>query len=178
MRALIIVPLCLAAAACSGGGEEGKVTQKAARMEAGQWETSFEVTSFRSTDKSTPVLKAAVGDKETGSACITDADGGAPPAAIFAGPGYECSYKDSYLRAGRINATLDCRRKGIDGSIMMNASGTFTGTTFEGTVDAASYLPGSGDFALTRKIGGRKTGAACPAPAPEGDAKGGGKAGG
>ena len=177
MRALIMVPLCLAAA-CSSGGEEGNSTQKAAaQMEAGQWETNFEVTSIRSTDNSTPVLKAAAGDKETGTACITAADGATPPATIFAGPGYECSYKNSYFRGGRINATLDCRREGIEGSIMMNANGNFQGSSFEGTVETASYLAGLGDFAMVRKMSGRKTGGTCQAPAPEAEEKAGGKAG-
>ncbi|HEX8222187.1 MAG TPA: DUF3617 family protein [Allosphingosinicella sp.] len=166
MRCLIIVPLCLAAA-CSGGGEEKKSEEAAAAMQAGQWEISSEVTAFRSTDKATPALKAAVGDKATGPACIEAGKEAKPPAAIFGGAGYECDYKDSYIRAGRITATLDCERDALEGKIFMTIQGTYKGDSFEGTSTATSYLSGEGDFAMDSKISGRRTGPTCAAPAEE-----------
>lgn len=168
MRALIIVPLCLAAG-CSGGEEANNSaeTAAAARMEAGQWETTFEVTALRSTDGTTPVLKTKVGDKETGPTCLAASDADAPPPALFAGPGYTCTYTNSYVRGGRINASLTCTRKGLAGQVMMMVNGRFTATSFEGTVDANSYLAGTGDFALSRKMSGRKTAATCQSGSPE-----------
>ena len=166
MRSLIIVPLCLAAA-CSGGGGEEKKTEEAAAatMQAGQWEISSEVTAFRSTDKATPALKAAVGDKASAPACIEAGKEGKPPAAMFAGAGYECEYKDSYIRSGRITATLDCERDALEGKIFMTVQGSYKGDSFEGTSDATSYLSGEGDFAMSSKISGRRTGPTCAAPA-------------
>ena len=177
MRCLIIVPLCLAAA-CSGGGGEEKKTEEAAAttMQAGQWEISSEVTAFRSTDKATPALKAAVGDKATAPACIEAGKEGKPPAAMFAGAGYECDYKDSYIRSGRITATLDCERDALEGKIFMTVQGNYKGDSFEGTSDATSYLSGEGDFAMSSKISGRRTGPTCAAPAEE-EEKGKAKAG-
>ena len=166
MRCLIIVPLCLAAA-CSGGGEEKKAEEAAATMQAGQWQISSEVTAFRSTDKATPALKAAVGDKATAAACIEAGKEGKPPAALFAGAGYECDYKDSYIRSGRITATLECERDALEGKIFMTVQGTYKGDSFEGTSDATSYLSGEGDFAMNSKISGRRTGPTCAAPAEE-----------
>ena len=164
---LTIAPVCLLAA-CSGGEEAPKEEAAAASMEAGQWETTQEVTSFRSADKATPALKAAVGDKSNAVACIEEGAREKPPAEIFAGPGYECDYKDSYIRGGRINASLTCEREALEGDIGVQIQGTYTGTSFEGTVTATSFLPGDGDFVMVSKINGRRTAAAC-APQPEGD---------
>ena len=164
MRAAIIVPLGLLAA-CSGGGEENKVEEAAATMQAGQWEVASEVTGFRSTDKATPALKAAVGDKTTTPACIEAGKEEKPPAAMFAGAGYECDYKDKYIRSGRITATLDCERDALEGKIFMTIEGSFKGDSFEGTSSATSYLSGDGDFAMNSKFSGRRTGPACAAPA-------------
>ena len=170
MRFWIIAPLCLAAACSGGGGEENKVEEAAATMQAGQWEVSSEVTAFRSTDKATPALKAAVGDKASAPACIEAGKEGKPPAEMFAGAGYECDYKDKYIRGGRITATLDCERDALEGHIFMTVQGNYKGDSFEGTSSATSYLSGDGDFAMDSKISGRRTGPACAAPAEE-DAK-------
>lgn len=167
MRCLIIVPLCLAAA-CSGG-EEKKAEEAASAMQSGQWEIASEVTAFRSTDKATPALKAAAGDKSTSAACIEAGKEDKPPAEIFAGAGYECDYKDSYIRSGRITATLDCERDSLEGKIFMTIEGTYKGDSFEGTSSSTSYLSGDGDFAMNSKFSGRRTGPTC---APAADEKG------
>jgi hypothetical protein len=169
MRSLLILPVSLLAACGGGGGSEEKKAEEtvAASMEAGQWETAFEVRSIRSTDKTTPAIKAAAGDREAGSTCIPAGSEGTPPPALFAGPGYECATQNSYIRNGRINASLKCSRGGVRGDIMMTVQGSYTGTSFEGTVDTITYLPGAGDFEMSRKMTGRKTAAACAAEGPE-----------
>ena len=165
MRALILVPLCLVAA-CSEGGEKKKEAA-AANVTAGQWTTEHEVTSIRSTDKTELALKAAEGDKETGSVCIPAGGEAKPAPQLFAGPGYECQYKNSYIRKGRITASLSCRREGIDGELMMTVEGKYTATTFDGTVSTTSYLPGRGDFEMNRQMSGRHVAAACQAAEPK-----------
>jgi hypothetical protein len=174
MRALIIVPLCLAAACSGGGGEENKAEEAAAAMQAGQWEISSEVTAFRSTDKATPALKAAVGDKATAPACIEAGKEDKPPPEMFAGAGYKCEYKDHYVRDGHVNVSLECERDALDGKIQMTVEGTYTGDSFQGTSNANSFLAGDGDFAMSSKISGRRTGPTCAAPVE--DAKGKAKA--
>ncbi len=166
MRSLLMVPVCLLAACGSGGEEKKAAAAVAATMEAGQWETSLELTSIRSTDKTEPALKAAVGDKETGSACIAAGQEATPPGELFAGPGHTCQTQNSYIRNGRINMSLKCSRPGITGDIMHTVQGSYTGTTFEGKVDTITYLPGQGDFEMSRKMTGRKTAAACAAEEP------------
>ena len=174
MRALIIVPLCLAAACSGGGGEDNKAAEAADAMQAGQWEISSEVSDFRSTDKATPALKAAAGDKATAPACIEAGKEDKPPAEMFAGVGYECDYKDRYISGGRINLSLECEREALEGKIQMTFEGTYTGDSFTGTANANSFLAGEGDFAMATNVSGRRTGPACAAPAE--DAKGKAKA--
>jgi hypothetical protein len=165
MRGPIVIALCLAAAGCSGGGEENKAAEAADSLQAGQWEISTEVSDFRSTDKATPALKAAAGDKASAPACIEAGKEEKPPAEMFAGVGYECDYKDRYISGGRINLSLECEREALEGKVMVSVQGTYTGDTLEGTATATSFLPGDGDFVMNSKISGKRTGPACAAPA-------------
>ena len=172
MRGLIVIPLCLAAAACSGGAEENKAVEAAAdAMQAGQWEISSEVTGFRSADKATPALKAAVGDKSAAPGCIEAGKEDEPPPEMFAGVGYECEYKNRYVSGNRINLSLECEREALEGKVMVSVEGTYTGDSLEGTSTATSFLPGDGDFVMNSKLAGRRTGPTCAAPAA-GDSKG------
>ena len=166
MRALMLGSFCLVAA-CSGGGEEKKAEEAvAAVMGAGQWALDFETTAFRSTDGKTPVLKAAVGDKAQALACLAAGEEAKPAPALLVGDGYDCKYTSSYIKEGRVNAQLSCTHEG-KGPISMSVSGTSTADSFEGTVDSTSFMAGDGDFAMSRKITGRRTAPACQAPATQ-----------
>jgi hypothetical protein len=180
MRAFLIVPFCFAAAACSGG--DGDNQQAAAEapdsLPTGTWKTELEVKSFRSADRSTPALKAKVGDKEEATDCVTDADRAKPAPALFVGSGYDCTYANGYFRGGMINAAMTCTRPELKGQVNMTVSGSYDKDSFEVQVDGTSFLPGDGDFVMTRKVKGKVTPGACqPAPAaPAADAEKGGKA--
>jgi hypothetical protein len=164
MRKMMLLSLGLVAA-CSEPAEEKKAEGPvAAVFGAGQWEASFETTDFRSTDGKTPIVTAKVGDKATAPACVTAGAEDKPAAALFVGEGYDCTYGTTYIRGGRVNAQLTCTRAG-KGPIGFSASGTSTADTFEGTVDTVSYLPGDGDFQMSRKVTARRTGPTCAAPA-------------
>ena len=179
MRIVLIVPLCLAAAAC-GGGDNGANGQEAAApptIPAGTWNSEFEVKSFRSTDKTTPALKAKEGDKEQASSCVPEGQREQPPASLFAGAGYDCTYSNSYIKDGTINASLICSRPELKGQINMNVSGSYDSKSFEATVDSTSYLPGDGDFTMSRKVKGKLTPGACQAAAPAAEDKGAAKGG-
>ncbi|HEX8125293.1 MAG TPA: DUF3617 domain-containing protein [Allosphingosinicella sp.] len=169
MRGLIAGPLCLLAA-CSGGGEE-KAEEAADALQAGQWEISSEVSDFRSTDKATPALKAAAGDKTAAQSCIKAGKEDEPPAAMFAGVGYECEYKDRYISGGRLNLSLECDREALEGKVMVSVQGTYKADSFEGTATATSFLPGDGDFVMNSKVTGRRTGPTCAAPDEAGSNK-------
>jgi hypothetical protein len=176
MRKSLTLLLCLGAPACGGAPEEKKAQEAPALLPAGTWAVASEITALRSLDKTPPAIKAAVGDKDSLTVCVEKASR-QPPANMFAGTGYQCTYKSDYIKEGTVNATLDCRRADVEGSIMMSVQGSYTATGFTGTADSTAYLPGRGDFAMSRKISGTvKAGACTPAPAP--DAEGGDKAAG
>lgn len=172
MRAFLIVPFCLAAAACSGGDDTANQAAAApAALPAGTWQAQFEVTRFASKDNATtPALKAKQGDKEQDSTCIPQAQSAQPAPELFAGNGYSCTYQNSYIRDGTINATIQCTRPELKGEINMAVQGTYDGKSLEATVDSTSYLPGPGDFIMTRKLKAKLTPGACqPAPAATAD---------
>jgi hypothetical protein len=177
MRIILIVPLCLAAAAC-GGGDNAANDQEAASpptLPAGTWNSEFEVKSFRSADKTTPALKAKEGDKEQASSCVPEGQGERPPANLFAGGGYDCTYSNSYIKQGMINASLVCSRPELKGQVNMSVSGSYDSKSFEATVESTSFLPGNGDFTMSRKVKGKLSPGACQPAAPAADAKGGAK---
>jgi hypothetical protein len=187
MRILGLVPLCVAAAACSGGSGDGAGNEAAAApatFPAGSWNSEFEVKAFRSADKTTPALKAKQGDKEQASSCVPEAQRAQPPADLFVGSGYSCTYSNSYIKDGTINASLACTRPELKGQVNMQVSGTYDADSFEAAVDSTSFLPGDGDFTMSRRVKGKVTPGACqPAAAtadaaPKGGAKPKAKAGG
>jgi hypothetical protein len=175
MRALILIPFCLVAA-CSDDGAGQKTAEQAApaTLPAGQWQATYEVTAMRSTDNSKPVVTAKAGDKENADVCVGKAEGDKPNPALFSGSGYQCSYQNSYIKDGMMTADLTCTRPGVTGAINMSMRGTYGAKSFEGTVETTTYLPGTGDFAMSRKIGGTLGAASCqPAAAAPAGTKGG-----
>ena len=91
MRSMFILTL-LAAAGCSSAEPEKKA-EKAASLEPGQWETTREIVAFKAADTApTPAIRGKVGDKATGSICIGKDEVAKPPAPVFVGQYYQCSY--------------------------------------------------------------------------------------
>jgi hypothetical protein len=167
MRALLIVPFCLAAAACSGGDDSANQAAAAPEtLPAGTWQVQFEVKKFTSADKTTPALKAKEGDKEQASVCMAGTQPAQAAPELFAGPGYSCSYQNSYIRGGTINATIACTRPELKGQVNMAIQGTYTADSFEATVDSTSFLPGPGDFTMSRKLKGKLKPGDCQAAPP------------
>jgi hypothetical protein len=178
MRFLILGSLCLVAACSDGAGDGADKAAAAAEppatFPAGQWETTGEVTAFRTTDKGSPRIKLAVADKATNSTCVGASDGQKPNPALFVGEGYQCSFQTAYARKGMVNESLICTKKGLDGSIMVNVEGHYTADTFDGTETTTTSLYSDGDVVFTRKLSARRTGecqAAAPAAAADEGAK-------
>jgi hypothetical protein len=159
--------MCLGIAACSGETAEKKAEEVPDAFAAGTWQVASEVTAMRSTDKTTPAVKAAVGDKENASVCVEKASQ-QPAPALFSGNGYECTYKSSYIKGGTLNAQLECRRDGVKGLIMMSVSGSYSAKDFSANVDTTTYLTQAGGYQMSRKVHGTVTPGACT-PAPAGD---------
>src|SRR5688572_21507014 len=146
----------LVLAACGGAGEENKAATKAASLAPGQWELTSEVTAFNKIDQGeTPQINTPVGTRATESVCVA---AGRPPAALFAGQGYECRYDVYYARNSRLNTTMICGGEGLSGSIPTTADGSFTAETLESTRDMRTSLSGDGDVQITAGVTGSRTG--------------------
>ncbi len=162
MRTII---LALAAAgllgACSDGANQAKPEEaKANALQPGEYEITAKIDALRSTDKTTPVTKAKPGDPPaTRRACV--AAGGGIAAEAFADAGDKCTESSSYLRNGRLSLQLTCSRPG-KGQVMQLADGNFKADSFEAKLNTVTYFAGSGDYAMTRTMTGKRVGE-CPA---------------
>ncbi|HEY6916391.1 MAG TPA: DUF3617 domain-containing protein [Allosphingosinicella sp.] len=167
MRAIALMPL-IVLAACSGAEADQKADTSNLKMEAGQWEAASEVISVDSLDKTPPAIKTAVGDKATEIDCLATADVAKPQPALFVGADAgECTYESFYMSRGRLNATLGCERKDVEGDIQVSLEGSYTATSYDVTARTQTYLPGPGDVAIGRKVAGKKVAAQCAAPDPK-----------
>lgn len=168
MRTLALIPLLLAAA-CSDSGGAGQKTddaaaKKAMELNAGQWQTSAQFSDVKVVDGETPAIKAAVGETMTATACVGEAEGKKPQAALFAAAGDSCTWQNFYMSRGRINGDMRCRRDGASGDIMVSMQGTYTADSFEVATDTRTVLSGPGDIEATGTMTGRHAGA-CTAEA-------------
>jgi len=167
MRALIIVSLALAAAGCSEEAKKEKAEEAAAEMGPGQWEVASEIASITPTDKGAPKFTGKAGDKATVSVCVGAGDKGKPPVRLFTGDDDVCQYQNSYIRKGRINASLNCTRAGLEGAILRGVEGKFKADSFDATVTTTTMLVSDGDVKIAAKLEGRRTGDCVPEPAAE-----------
>ncbi len=171
MRVVALMGL-LALAACgeSGTGGNKAAAGRAAALEPGQWELVSEVTGFDRADEGAPKIDTPVGTRATESVCVPA--GGRLPAALFAGAGYECDYGNYYVRNGRVNVTMNCRRDGLEGSVPMTVDGSFEPRSLSYRRNLRTILSTDGDVEIDARVTGRRTGACAPAPA---DGEGAGK---
>lgn len=160
-KLLCVAGLAIAVAAC-GGEQKPEVTTEEvpAKLTAGLYEMSAEVTQLASTDKTTPATKLNQGEKLVTRACV-GADG-VPETSMFAEQGDACQVKSSYIRNGRMSVELSCKREGMSGDVMPAMRGDFTKDGFEGDITTLTYFIKDGDYRMTREISARRVGD-CPA---------------
>ena len=155
-------------AACSGDvAEEPKKEAKADALQPGEYEVTDKVDELRSTDTTTPAtaLKvAAAGEASPTKRICVGADGAIDP-KIFAEAGDKCAATGSYMRGGRLSYQFNCTRAG-KGGLGQLVDGKFTADSFEASVNTSTYFSGSGDYALSRTLTGKRVGD-CPAAQPE-----------
>jgi hypothetical protein len=158
--ALIAVSLL---AAC-GAAPENKTAPVAAAPAPGQWELTAEVTRFAKSDQGTPRINTPVGTRATESVCVGPGD--QVSSTLFSGAAYTCTYPTYYVRNGRVNMTLNCRREGLSGDIPMNVNGTFEANSIAYTRNLRTSLATDGDVEVDARVTGRRTGDCTPqAPA-------------
>ena len=160
MRALIVTAAtaAVALASCSEDAPPPAAQTKAA-ISPGLYESSWTVTEVRSTDKTDPATKLTVGGTGTAKACIQE--GPAIDLELFAEGDDKCTATNSYVRGGRINIQMQCRRSDEAGPVMQTVTGTSTADAFDGEISTSTYLTGFGDYSMIRKVTGRRVGD-CP----------------
>lgn len=146
-----------ALAACSGeSSQPDNLAKEQAELAPGLYEASWTVSALESTDRSTPATKLKVGERGSVKGCVTQ--GPAIDPALFAEGSDKCTAAQSYTRGGRISIQMRCERPGEAGPVMLTVAGTSTADSFEGEISTSTYLTGYGDYAMTRKITGRRLG--------------------
>lgn len=178
MRALALIPLLIVAACGEAGTSRNEAAPKAAKassIAAGQWELTAEVTGFEAADEGAPKINTPVGTRTTETVCV-----GAearPPVELFSGPGYDCSYGEYYLRNGRANITLNCRREGTSGQIPVTVDGQIRDSEIELTRNVQTYFTTDGDVRIESRVTGRRSGDCAPEAAEAGAGNGSGGSG-
>lgn len=154
--------LALALVACGGEKKEEAAAAAAvpAKLAAGLYEVSAEVTQLASTDNTTPATKLKQGDTNVVKACVT-ADG-QPEPVLLSEAGDKCEIKNSYIRNGRMSAQMSCTREGHSGYVMPAMMGSYSADGFEGEINTLTYFVENGDYRLTQKVTAKRIGD-CPA---------------
>ena len=163
-----VAGIALMLAACGGGEkkQEAATEEEApAKLTAGLYEVSGEVTALSSTDNTTPATKVKQGDKNVIKACVA-ADGQPDPVLFADAEGDKCEIKNSYIHNGRMSAQMSCTRSGQTGYVMPAMMGSFTKDGFEGEVNTLTYFVAEGDYRISRKVTAKRVGD-CPAEAPK-----------
>ena len=168
MRTIILGAAAALLAACSGDtAGEAKKDSKANALQPGEYAVTDKVDEVRSIDNTIPATAmkaAAAGEAGRTSRICVGADGSIDP-KIFAEAGDKCTSTGSYMRGGRLSFQFNCNRAG-KGGLSQLVDGKFTSDSFEAAVSTSTYFGGSGDYALTRTLTGKRVGD-CPAAQPE-----------
>lgn len=146
--------------ACSEDAPQQNRAQTKAALTPGLYEANWTVTEVRSTDKTDPATKLTVGATGKAEACIQR--GPVIDLELFAEGDDECRPTNSYVRGGRINIQMQCRRPDEAGPVMQTMTGTSTADGFQGEISTSTYLTGFGDYSMIRTVSGKRVGD-CPA---------------
>lgn len=161
MRGLtMLAAAAVTLAACSEDSPKQNQAQPKAALTPGLYEASWRVTEIRSTDKTDPATKLTVGETGKAEACIQE--GPVLDLELFAEGDDECKESNSYVRGGRINIQMQCKRPDEAGPVMQTVTGTSTADGFQGEISTSTYLTGFGDYSMRRSVTGKRIGD-CPA---------------
>lgn len=163
MRGPALIAVLLLAA-CGEAPAENKAGPTAAAPAPGQWELTAEVTRFTKADQGAPLINTPVGTRTTENVCVGAGD--QLPSALFSGAGYTCTYPAYYVRSGRLNVTLNCRREGLSGNIPLIVEGSFQANSIEYTRNLRTALVTDGDVEIASRVTGRRTGECRPEERP------------
>src|SRR6185369_7956672 len=147
MGMIKIIPMAVLAMTLGACGEKAAPVEETAQsLSGGLYQLDAEVSTLIATEKLPPATKLKLGDKQQVKACV--AADGTPAPELFAEDGDKCTFNTKYIHDGRINAQLNCTRKGMDGKIEPTINGTFKADSFEGQISTGTYLYNDGDYQL------------------------------
>jgi hypothetical protein len=152
MRTTLTITGALLLAGC-GNNAPPPPPPAPATLPAGEWEVSAKVTSLDGKAKDAAAIK--VGDVLTARACVA-ADGVAPP-ALFAAEGDSCEAQSPYVRNGRLNMQMTCKRKG-GVNVMATVAGTYTPDSIKGDSRSTAYVSGMDNYVVKQDLSGRRIG--------------------
>lgn len=156
----LLAGLTLSLAACDSGQPASTAKPATAapdKLAAGDYEVQAKVTSIRSTDGKTPLIKLKVGDVVTTHGCVDEK--GTPEPALFAAAGDQCTAQNPFFSGGVVNVTLSCARAGVNGKIMVNVDGSTTAGGLKGNATTTTFIDGPGDYELRNELTGKRVGA-------------------
>lgn len=156
---MIVAASLMLFAACSEAPKPVEKKAPPAAFPAGEWEVTSLTEKLRSADQTTPATKHKIGVAETRKICSPA--GPKPSPTLFADQGDDCKLDSDYAKKGRINMSMQCQRPGR-GQVALTLDGKYDETTFEVVAETGTYFTGSGDYALTQNIKGKRLGD-CPA---------------
>lgn len=159
-RVIVVSAAALLAGSCSEAAPDAAQAEAPAKVSAalspGQYEARWTVAAVKSTDNSTPSTALKPGASGTAAGCVSE--GGEIDPAIFAEGEDSCTQSSSYVRNGRISVQMSCRRAGKIGSVMQSVDGNSSADSFDAEVSTSTYLDGSGDYHLVRKLTATRVG--------------------
>lgn len=131
-------------------------------LQAGLWEISTVIETGRNMDNGKAMLPIEAGTTESAKVCLAAADTAKPQPGLFVPSLEKCSYSNSYISGGRIQAQMTCEKEGLKGPIGATVNGSFTATTIEAQQTVETQLYTDGDVSVTSKLSGKRLGD-CPA---------------
>lgn len=161
LRPIVAASAAILIWGCSEEQPAQQAETAAAALTGGQYEASWKVTGLRSIDKTTPATNLKQDATGTTTACVA-ADGTIDP-ALFAENGDKCTVANPYLRNGRMNLSLTCKRGSDAGELRQTVSGTFKADSLDAEVSTTTYLAGRGDYELRRTFTAKRVGECQPA---------------
>ena len=153
MRTILMMTGALILAGC-GNSAPPPPPAAPAKLPAGAWEVSAKVTSVDG--KAAAQAKAKVGDVTVGKACV-GADGVAPP-PLFAAAGDRCEAQSPYVRNGRVNVQMTCKREGSSHAVMADVTGKYTADAITGEGRVTTYVGGMDNYVVKQELTGRRVG--------------------
>ena len=167
-RAIVLIPLFLAAA-CSKAAErnaDGNISAaevsaeaRKIKLEAGEWETTTKITQIEVRGLPKAAAQKAAGTNTVTRDCITPAEAARPDANILSGTkDGNCTYQRFSMAGSKIDAAMTCSPRGLPGKMAMTLEGDYSSTAYVLDMAMKADLPGSMAMDMKASVSGKRIG--------------------